>query len=79
MTDLWIRDNKDSENGNAGEYIRGWDNALNAVMQLIRQPRDGKMQEVFPEIAKLIDEHKAEGNERGELCRQMIAIFEAHQ
>jgi hypothetical protein len=27
------------------------------------------------EIAKLVDEHKAEGGERGYMCRQITAIF----
>ncbi len=31
--------------------------------------------EAIFEIAKLVDEHKVEGNERGEICRRIVHIF----
>ena len=37
-----------------------------------------KEREALAEIAKLIDKHKVEGNERGELCRQITAILDRH-
>ncbi|MBO5552066.1 MAG: hypothetical protein J5966_08905 [Lachnospiraceae bacterium] len=37
-----------------------------------------KEREALAEIAKLTDKHKAEGNERGELCRRITAILDRY-
>lgn len=37
-----------------------------------------KEREALAEIAKLIDKHKVEDNERGKLCRQITAILDRY-